>query len=36
MKKVKLTLVMAFCMIMSIALQAQDKPNDYYVGSWNV
>ena len=36
MKKVKLTLVMAFCMIMSITLQAQDKPNDYYVGSWNV
>lgn len=36
MKKVKLILVMAFCMIMSITLQAQDKPNDYFVGNWNV
>lgn len=40
MKKVKVTLLIAFCIVMSLALKAQDKDknkdNDYFVGRWCV
>jgi hypothetical protein len=36
MKNVKLNLVLMLFVLMSIAMKAQEKPNDYFVGRWSV
>lgn len=36
MKNVKLNLVLILFVLMSVAMKAQEKSNDYFVGKWDV